>query len=491
MKYQSTFLVPGVLSPSVLFENLNPSDLVKICGVLVKARRVESWRKFYHDFKTLLSFNDLEEEFSYALTSVDIDKYEKVLHMLLRDSRTFFLVERSFGVKGQKSTFNHLIRIETICINCLKILVKYNPSKVVFDTTPHDPRSWILGRAAEFMGIPVYFIRRTALPWRSWAVQGIDQHHVVSIDSLHKNIEQQKTELTGKSKCYLASNKADYYEAMPLLEKENLKKRRGNIWSWKEEFRNICWWSPAKAFKGCYELREKYRLYKAYCESSLKKIPNKKYIAFFLHFQPERSSLPEGLGYTQQWLAIRALSLAVPSDWVILVREHNSTFQRKYESIIRSPLLYEQCASLPNVCIAPLGVSTFEIVDHSVAVATLTGTVGFQAVCRNKCALVFGVARYRGCDGVYFVDGWASIVSAISDILKRSPLLNDSNLKRYCEKVEQLSISNNDDPGVFNVPLKDEQEGEMKLIANIIKSDACETIYIGDLCVNGIEGTLG
>ena len=47
---------------------------------------------------------------------------------------------------------------------------------------------------------------------------------------------------------------------------------------------------------------------------------------FFLHFQPERTTLPEGYGFAQQLAAIIALDGALPEGTKLYVKEHPTTF---------------------------------------------------------------------------------------------------------------------------------------------------------------------
>jgi capsule polysaccharide export protein KpsC/LpsZ len=57
---------------------------------------------------------------------------------------------------------------------------------------------------------------------------------------------------------------------------------------------------------------------------------------------------------------------------------------------------------LPNVKLVSFSTTSFELIDHSIAAATVSGTVGFEAVSRGKPVFLFGHAWYKGCEGVFY-----------------------------------------------------------------------------------------
>ena len=79
-----------------------------------------------------------------------------------------------------------------------------------------------------------------------------------------------------------------------------------------------------------------------------------------LHVQPERTSLPEGGHYNEQYLAVLELSKSLPKGWVLLVKEHPAQFNlkdlRKYK--FRSKFFYESIARIPNVHLIDTNVSS-------------------------------------------------------------------------------------------------------------------------------------
>ncbi len=126
------------------------------------------------------------------------------------------------------------------------------------------------------------------------------------------------------------------------------------------------------------------------------------YVYLPLHVQPERSTAPNGGIYDHCELMIEAVARVVPSDWLILVKEHPSLF-RPWQVGERGRRLsdYARMTGLANVRLIPLDTNPFDLIDGARAVATVTGTTGWEAIARGVPVLCFGTAWYQGCDGVF------------------------------------------------------------------------------------------
>ena len=146
---------------------------------------------------------------------------------------------------------------------------------------------------------------------------------------------------------------------------------------------------------------------------------NQPFIYHALHYQPEKSSCPEGDVFTNQFLVVDLLSKCASPGWNVCVKEH--PFQWEMEGsgeLTRSVQFYDDVAALPNVQLVPQSYSPFDLIDHARAVATLTGTSGWEAVMRGKPALVFGHAWYRDCEGVFYTPTAAKCRDALQKIAR-------------------------------------------------------------------------
>ena len=55
---------------------------------------------------------------------------------------------------------------------------------------------------------------------------------------------------------------------------------------------------------------------------------------------------------------------------------------------------YDQIASLPNIVFIPSNTNPHEVINKCLAVVTIAGTAGFEAICHAKNVLIFGDADY-------------------------------------------------------------------------------------------------
>ncbi len=174
------------------------------------------------------------------------------------------------------------------------------------------------------------------------------------------------------------------------------------------------------------------------------------YVYHALHYQPEKSSCPEGDVFTNQFLVVDLLSKCAPRGWKVCVKEH--PFQWEIEGsgeLTRSAQFYDDVAALPNVQLVPQAYSPFDLIDHARAVATLTGTSGWEAVMRGKPALVFGHAWYRDCEGVFYVPTAAQCRAALKEI--SGGYRPDQRLVRlFLQALEDVSFRGCTIPELYN-----------------------------------------
>jgi hypothetical protein len=122
----------------------------------------------------------------------------------------------------------------------------------------------------------------------------------------------------------------------------------------------------------------------------------KPFVLFCLHLQPEVTTLPLGGRYHDQLRAVEDLSTIVPPGVAIYVKEHPETF-----GAVRSDDFYARLASIPSVTLVDKDLPTPTFVERCLFVATITGTVGFEALKAGKSALTFGYAWYNPLPGVF------------------------------------------------------------------------------------------
>jgi hypothetical protein len=169
---------------------------------------------------------------------------------------------------------------------------------------------------------------------------------------------------------------------------------------------------------------------------------NQPYIYVAFSFQPERTSSPMGTIYVNQFLMVDLLAKALPDGWRLYVKEHPTQFTAsKYfrSQSGRTKDFYDDLAALPNVTIAPMTVDSFDLIDNAKAVATLTGTVGWEALHRGKPTLTFGYPWYRGCEGTFSISTWKSCIDAVRKI-EAGYEVDQGKLRLFVYAVQQTGL---------------------------------------------------
>lgn len=123
---------------------------------------------------------------------------------------------------------------------------------------------------------------------------------------------------------------------------------------------------------------------------------NKKFVYFPLHFQPEMTTDTLGGMYEDQIIALEKIAYLIPDDWVIYIKENPK--QTYYK---RSRRFFDRIGSIKKVQWVNSKISTYALIASSQFVATITGTVGWEAVSGGKNVLLFGAAWYRTLPGIF------------------------------------------------------------------------------------------
>jgi hypothetical protein len=423
-----TFIIPGSLSQLPwLGTVLNEA----VCGILIHDRISSSDvrasgvvpERFLSRTYTLCSLEELRHE---RLDSQGEADYARCLSAVCADPRVHYLATRSH----LNSAFNNTVLRAT------------RPERLVASSTPHSVQAWIFAKCCEELGLPVFVVERTPINDRAWVYRGLDAQRVVSCDSAPpaelgpssiKLLTEQRNAKPG------ARDAQGFY--LSRMDLSSIKGADSNAWwSWKRELRFL---TAGKIISLPLRLASCYlkgRLWRSYRQSA-RDLPDGPFVIFFMHYQPERSSLPEGLLFVQQWLALRLLCWALPEGWRLVVREHPSMWLQPLDITVRTADLYQEIATLPNVSLCSMDLDTFEVIDRCRAVATLTGSVGFQAILRNRPVLALGLPAYKDHAACFNVSSLDEMRAALQVIATQSlaDRFSDAALISYLKWVEQNS----------------------------------------------------
>ncbi len=122
----------------------------------------------------------------------------------------------------------------------------------------------------------------------------------------------------------------------------------------------------------------------------------KSFVYFPLHLQPEMTTSALGGKFSDQLLAIERVAELIPDDWRIFVKENPRQIGK-----MRRPMFFHRLWRIKKVDFLSSHANTHVLTEHAKFVATITGTVGWEAICRGKVALVFGRPWYTKLPGIF------------------------------------------------------------------------------------------
>lgn len=427
------------------FENLlREQDEVEICCVVVDSESEAAEWRAHVGSGAIARWDELTDPASESTANeLHARCYQKVLTSMTADPRTFYILERHYRSLDKEiifnSVFNRTIELEVIVWNTLALIHRTQPDRIVHYNIPHG-KLWLIAKIAELLGVEVVASAISPLPWKEWIVSGMETQRPIAVVQPVAKTDRLRVA------AFVDMLRGNYNKAMPSYEKERFDYFKGGFFSPKKELRTLA--SVTLRGRSLFLTLisalisvRKFKVLKQYAQLTANFEMPEKYVIFFLHYQPERTTLPEGGGFAQQWLALRAISEALPTGHTLLVKEHPSTFRYYYHPGFRSMEFHTQISRLPNTRLAPLALSSYELIDRAVAVATVTGTVGIEALVRGKPVLVFGAAQYRGQDGVYAVDSIEAVRAALKKISTGAPVLDAVALESFLNQVDGMSYA--------------------------------------------------
>ncbi len=376
---EKVLMDPGVLPVEKLAKIINRSN-TEIEIILENRKKNLSRKKQYEELlgENNVSFytgfddsqKDRKAEFSAAALPIWFE--------VINDHQTFFLYDRTYTglISSQLKSAKVLEKIES----CLRYLKEKKPAAVFFMATPHNIDTFIFAKVAEFIDVDVFYFQSSIFPWRSHLYKGVTR--MPELVRFEGFLEERND--AGCVNEYISSKRKGVNDALPKYEKDRLIKNKGKVYNFFNDLKS--WWNKP------HFVINKLLCYKKYCRVSSKDFLHcnqVQYVVFFLHYQPERTSLPEGYGFSQQLIAIRALEAALPEEVKVVVKEHPSIFTNQCSWKERLPSWYGKVVSDKTI-IADMEIDAYELIDKSVCVASITGTVVSEAFFRGKPGIVFG-----------------------------------------------------------------------------------------------------
>jgi hypothetical protein len=360
---------------------------------------------------------------------------------------------------------NYFTRILTHSLNVVRI---FKPQVIVFTETPHHATQYVLYAVCRRRGVhTIMFKPVLSATLRQLIYQGIEDDPLQTMGSATLDVVSKED--IEAYRAYADKLRGDYRQAEPAYVREQrrtssyaglmiatLRKlsspgkikalfdtaRTSNIL----KLKNSAIEESLPNRLQLYLLKIKGRgvksqLRKSY-NSLVKPVPeNTKFIFVPLHYQPERTSSPDGGTFVMQYLMVALLRRVLPLDVHIVVKEHSLQFHPKFDGHLgRLKEDYEHLAKLANVHLVDAAIPSFELIDRSFVVATVAGAVGLESIARKRPVLVFGAGCwFRSLKGVYFTPTEDLLRKAVSEI-DAGVKLEDDDLADFLCRMHAISF---------------------------------------------------
>ena len=331
------------------------------------------------------------------------------------------------------------------------VFKRYRPDVVIFSLIPHAPFNYVVYALAEHFGIKTIIFDSVAefgVPW--------SDRMLLCVDSWKESKPFLNTLKENEGKYFAPSDLSDdllaYYELhttgqgdpIPTGVKEDKKKYSASrlaVLKAKIIAESVRDLSIFEKIFGYIQKLFRQNIKQEY--KSVQRVPDfeKKFVYIPLHYQPECSTSPQGDIFVDQILMIETVSASVPDGWVIYVKEHPvqwlfrglNFFSSRYRGY------YKKIAGLKNVRLVPIETNHYALVNGSQAIATVTGSTGFEAILRDKPAIVFGYPWYQYCNGAFRVDGVLACQSALTEIMNGFQV-DHRKVLNYLKSFDEVSV---------------------------------------------------
>lgn len=331
-----------------------------------------------------------------------------------------------FMRRGLKTLDIHELRnhFANIFHNFFNILKKHQIELTIMFSLPHEGPDYIMYELSRLLNIKTILMYESIFPNKYFMLKNYESLGEISNLSRNKKNNLKNKDFEHFIKKYQTETREYQNFMIEFKNKQKFDKRF---------FKKLLikFFIKLRLIRGQYQfqIEEKYKKNLKKIEikkENLSKIIKKRKIIFFpLHLQPELSTSLLGADYEDQILALEKLNLFAKNEWIILAKE--ARLQTSYQ---RNDFFFKRVKTLKKVFFVDKNVSTQKLLEQSNIVATITGTIGFEALLKSKKCLVFGHAWYKNIHGSFFINNKTTNLE-INKFLKskfdKTKFINDLN----------------------------------------------------------------
>ncbi len=313
----------------------------------------------------------------------------------------------------------------------------FKPDVVIAAVNPHRVFDYVLYILCKYRNIPFITFQYSMVPGRIFPLKYFDDNQVMKSlldnsykanltksitkemipDDILESFNKMSSDYSTARPAYMASHDINdvknknmfflfrrFMRGHQLFGKRSMFKEGQRLTIYKngrysiEESRFSLWEWYKKRKK---TFRYNKMLHDYYVSKTTKVDVGKKFIVFFLHYQPEATTSPNGDIFANQYLCIETLLKNTPKDILIYVKEHPNQFMSHMQGHTkRIKDFYDDLIKNPRVRLVPFEIDSFTLMTNAIAVSTVTGTVGWEAAVRKKPVIIFGLIWYERLKGV-------------------------------------------------------------------------------------------
>jgi len=296
---------------------------------------------------------------------------------LLHDAATIFdLYARHFQLnQADHSDFRGMLELHVRF--ALELLRSECPDAVAFSTIPHEGYDLVLFLVARRLGIFCLVCYQTPFPNRFWLME--DGWSFSGLDHTPAVFEWPDADVLPKVDLfYMRGARGVPSYALIDAVKDSLRRPLA---------------IPAFMFR--WQRAVIYRYRSRACLGSISG-DGRPFVYFPLHLQPELTTSVLGGVFADQILALEYLREILPEEVRIVVKENP-----RQTEMHRGRLFFDRLRRIPRTTLLDANFPTTALIAGCEAVATVSGTAGWEGLLAGKPVILFGRAWYEGFNGVH------------------------------------------------------------------------------------------
>jgi len=371
VKSKSILLDIGLLDPIKII------DIFKDNGYMVTfissapeaIKKVREKEIYIYDYRSLLSDENLRKT-----NNIDL-KY--VCESVLNDLNTWNMYDRRLLLRSSARNTRYVLKL---VLASLAFFSDNRFDEYMLVSSPHCIEAWVFARVYElYMRRQIIYFNLSLFPWRVAMIKGAKDKLFVKHEELCVLNKYMSCEVDLMGRFKRMKLRAGV-EAMPKYERERLRKNGDKYYSFYRDLK--------KNWNRIDLVINKLACYKRYKKVS-QRLSDEKYFVMFLHFQPERTTVPDGGSFSEQLLAAKMIKNALPEGYDLIIKEHPATFTNVCDWKQRWPDYYDDFLSI-GAKLADIEENTYDLIEKSKCCISITGTVLYEAVLRNIPVIYFG-----------------------------------------------------------------------------------------------------